>query len=543
MTAVAAVIAVAAAFPAAADPANEVLRQRIEAIRANGGLDIGSSRIAAIRLVPLLYEGRGFELAWTRPAMIEALLSAVAAAPSHGLDPEDYHFAALTSMLEATDDAIDTLTDRVDLDLLLTDALARYAFTLHYGKLDPTHLDPVWNLSRVIVDDEAVRLFQETLDTGDIAALLDEVAPTNPYYRRLRLALAEYRTVAASGGWPVIPDGPTLAPGARGPRVAALRGRLEASGDLAGFSSADPDLFDESMVEAVVRFQRRHGLDEDGKAGPKTLAALNVPVEARIDQIRANLERDRWVFRDLPDDFIIVNIAGFELTLVRGGTAVWTTRVQVGKTIHKTPIFASQMTYLVFNPTWTVPPGILRNETLPAIRKDPEYLAENDMVIIDSDGSVVDPATVDFNGGFPYMIRQEPGPKNALGRVKFMFPNPYFIYLHDTPSKRLFARSERAFSHGCIRTENPLDLAELVLAGTEGWDRTRIDRVVDSGVTTTVMLDNPLAVLLLYWTADVQPDGSVEFREDIYGRDARIIEGLDDAFEFPAPRGVPAASP
>lgn len=196
------------------------------------------------------------------------------------------------------------------------------------------------------------------------------------------------------------------------------------------------------------------------------------------------------------------------------------------------------MTYLVLNPTWTVPPGILRNETLPAMRKDPDYLERNNMSIIRSDGSVVDPATVDLNGSFPYGVRQEPGPKNSLGRVKFMFPNPYFIYLHDTPSKSLFARSERAFSHGCIRTENPLDLAELLFADKEGWNRARIDQVLESGETTTVMLTEPMTVLLLYWTADVQPDGTIDFREDIYGRDARIIEGLDDSFDFTAPRSL-----
>jgi len=522
-----------AALPAAAGPATEVLRQRVEAIRADGGLEISSARIAAIRLVPLLYEERGFKLAWTRPGMVEALMSAIAAAPSHGLDPADYHVSTLTSLLSEAAGATDDLNLMVDLDLLLTDALARYAFTLHYGKLDPTHLDPVWNLSRVVGDVDQLRSFQEALDTGAVAAMLEEVAPKSPYYRNLRLALARYRAIADRGGWSEIPDGPTLAAGDRGVRVSALRGRLEATGDVAGFSSADPDLYDETVVEGVTRFQHRHGLDEDGKAGPKTLAALNIPVAARIDQIRANLERDRWVFRDLPNDFIIVNIAGYELTLIRGGAPVWRTRVQVGKKIHETPIFASEMTYLVLNPTWTVPPGILRNETLPAIRKDPGYLAQNNMVVVAADGSLEDPTTIDFNGDFPFMIRQEPGPSNALGRVKFMFPNPYFVYLHDTPSKSLFARSTRAFSHGCIRTENPLDLAELVLAGNASWDRARIDRVVESGVTTTVMLDNPLTVLLLYWTADVQPDGSVEFRDDIYGRDAKIIEGLDDAFEFP----------
>ncbi len=527
--------------PCAADPTNEILRRRIETIRETGALEIGGSRIAAVRLIPVLYERRSFELAWTRPAMIDALMTAIAAAPSHGLDPADYHFGALTSRLGVMAGGLDGDTSRVDLDLLLTDALARYAFTLHYGKLNPTDLDPVWNLSRIINDKEALLLFQGALNTGDIIELLDEVAPQNPFYLNLRRALADYRAMASLGGWPSVPEGPILRPGDRDPRVAILRTRLEITGDFAAHSSEDPELYDESVEMAVKRFQHRHSLDEDGKLGPKTLAALNVPVETRIDQIRANLERDRWVFRDLPDNFIIVNIAGYELALVRNRVPVWRTRVQVGKKIHETPIFASEMTYLVLNPTWTVPPGILRNETLPATRKDPDYLSKNNMSLIRSDGSVVNPATVDLNGSFPYGVRQEPGPKNALGRVKFMFPNPYFVYLHDTPSKSLFARSERAFSHGCIRTENPLDLAALLLSGKEGWDRAHIDAVIESGEMTTVTLDSPMTVLLLYWTANVQPDGTIDFREDIYGRDARIIEGINAPFDFKAPSKMPAA--
>jgi len=538
---VAALILMTTSLPGYADPTQEVLRQRVETLREAGQLAIGGSRIAAVRLIPTLYERRDFELAWNRPAMVQELMSAIAAVPSHGLDPADYHFGALNARLEVMAGGLQGATSMVDLDLLLTDALARLAFTLHFGKLDPTDLDPVWNLSRVLNDAETLSLFQETLETGDLAALLESVVPQNEYYENLRWALADYRSLAARGGWSTVPDGPILKPGNRDPRVADLRARLAVTGELETIPTDDPDLYDDFIEAAVIRFQRRHGLDEDGKLGPKTLAALNLPVEARIDQIRANLERNRWVFRDLPETFITVNIAGFELTFVRGGAPVWTTRVQVGKKIHETPIFASEMTYLVFNPTWTVPLSILRNETLPAIRKDPGYLEKQNMSIIRSDGSVVDPSTVDLNGSFPYGIRQEPGPNNALGRVKFMFPNAYSVYLHDTPSKSLFTRSERAFSHGCIRTENPIDLAELLLADKKGWTRALIDAVIESGTMTTVTLEKPVTVLLLYWTADVQPGGSIEFREDIYGRDARIIEGLNDTFEFKPPKMLPAA--
>jgi murein L,D-transpeptidase YcbB/YkuD len=311
--------------------------------------------------------------------------------------------------------------------------------------------------------------------------------------------------------------------------------------DLLEVASEDPELYDTAIEEAVKRFQKRHRLDIDGKVGPKTVESLNVPVQARIDQIRCSLERIRWIFRDVPDDFVVADIAGFRLYLFQDREEVWKTRIQVGKPYHATPVFKDKMTYLVLNPTWTVPPGILRKETLPAIRRDPDYLKKKNMSVIRSDGSVVDPSTVDFHAKrFPYGIRQEPGPNNALGRVKFIFPNPYFVYFHDTPSKSLFDQSARAFSHGCIRTQNPLHLAELLLAD-QGWDRARIDKVIDSGKMTTVTLEEPLTVFLLYWTAQVRPDGTVEFREDIYHRDGRIIKGLNAPIEFTRPGNVPAS--
>jgi murein L,D-transpeptidase YcbB/YkuD len=473
--------------------------------------------------------------------MVDELMSAIAAAPAHGLDPEDYHYQALTARLDIAAKGLRGATSTVNLDLLLTDALARYALTLHFGKLDPEDLDPEWNLSREFGDDDIVDHFFEVLETGEIARFLEEASPRFPPYRRLMEALTGYRELAAAGGWPTVPDGSGLKAGQRDPRVTDLRARLAVTDGLRTGAGDDAEAFDDAVEEAVIRFQRRHGLDPDGKVGPKTIVALNVTARARVDQIRANLERARWVFRDMDDDYIIADIAGFQLLLFRDNEPVWTTRIQVGKPYHATPVFTEEMTYLVLNPTWTIPPGILRKETLPAARKDPSYLKNRNMSIIRSDGSVVDPATVDLNGKFPYGIRQEPGPNNALGRVKFIFPNQFFVYFHDTPSKSLFGRSARAFSHGCIRTENPLDLAELLLADKEGWDRARIDKVIKSEKMTTVTLTEPMTVFLLYWTVDPQPEGTVHFRDDIYSRDARIIEGLDKPFQFKRPGNLPAS--
>jgi murein L,D-transpeptidase YcbB/YkuD len=458
---------------------------------------------------------------------------------SHGLDPADYHLQAISSRLAAGDWESADPVARGELELLLTDSLARLAFTLHFGKLDPEQLDPVWNLSREWGGADPVGVFEQALRSGRIRELLEAAPPQYPFYGRLREGLARYRTIEAAGGWPALVGGDALKPGASDPRVPALRQRLEIEGDLAPAQADQPELYDAAVEAAVRRFQERTGLDPDGVLGKRTVAELNVPVGRRIEQLRASLERARWVFRDVQEDLLLVDVAGFKLHLFRDGDEVWVTRVQVGKPYHSTPIFKAAMTHVVLNPTWTVPPGILKNEVLPAVRKDPAYLAAHNMSVVRSDGSIVAPSTVDWSGRFSYSIRQEPGPKNSLGRVKFMFPNEYFVYLHDTPSKSLFDRADRAFSHGCIRVEDPLRLAELVLAGSEGWDRAAIDRTVASGKTQSVFLNEHLTVMLLYWTAEVTRQGTVLFSEDIYDRDPRIIAGLNRPFEYRPPRGLP----
>ena len=524
---------------AAAEPSTAYLEQCVEHLQAEGTLDLGDSQLAASRLIPLLCERFEFRPAWTDRAMVDQLLEGIRSAAGHGLDPDDYHLEAISSRLAAGAWQSADPAARAELDLLLTDSLARLAFTLHFGKLDPEQLDPVWNLSREWNGADPVGLFESTLRSGRIREFLEASPPRYPFYARLREALAKYRAIEAAGGWPTVAEGETLKPGASDPRVPVLRRRLQIEGDLASTQAADPNRYDADVEAAVRRFQERTGLDPDGALGKRTTAELNLPVSHRIDQLRASLERARWVFRDVEEDLLLVDIAGFKLHLFRDGEEIWVTRVQVGKPYTSTPIFKAAMTHLVFNPTWTVPPGILTKEVLPAVRRDPSYLGAHNMSVVRSDGSVVDPSTVDWSGRFPYSIRQEPGPKNSLGRVKFMFPNEYFVYLHDTPSKQLFNRADRAFSHGCIRVEDPLRLAELVLAGTEGWDRAAIDRVVESQQTTTVFLQKHLTVMLLYFTAEVTRLGTVLFSEDIYERDGAVIAGLDHPFEYRPPRGLP----
>ena len=530
----------AAAMPVPSRPANRgVLRKRIAALGSMPKPSVGAAPIAAKHVIYDIYERRDYRPAWRNSELVRQLYTQVLHAADHGLNPNDFHARQLARLVKARAESIDP-ERAADVEILCTDAMVRLFVTLRFGKLDPSSLDPAWNFSREIEAKDPVDVFNHILVTGEVSKSLAAAAPQNDFYRSLQAALGRYRHIREKGGWPVLPPGPVLKTGSHGPRVELLREWLRITGDLAAPDPADPRLFDRGLEGAVQHFQMRHGIDTDGKAGPRTIHEINVPIQKRIDQIRVNLERMRWVFRDIPRDYLVVDIAGFHAYLLKDGKSIWSSRVQVGKPFHETPVFRDTMRYIELNPTWTVPPGILRKEILPAIRRDPAYLSHNNMVVLTRSGATVDPSTIDWAGtageGFPYMIRQQPGPNNALGRVKFMFPNKYMVYLHDTPSKGLFARPERAFSHGCIRVQRPIELALLLLEG-EGWDRGRIESVIASKKTTRVPLHRPLPVMLLYWTAEASDDGTVYFRKDLYDRDAPIIKGLDEPFRVDPPKG------
>jgi murein L,D-transpeptidase YcbB/YkuD len=347
-----------------------------------------------------------------------------------------------------------------------------------------------------------------------------------------------------------VPDGPSLKPGMQDPRVPALRARLVVTRDLQAGGMEPPAppqepasplqdgaefVYDAGLEAAVQRFQERHGLTPDGVVGRATLAAMNVPAEARVAQIRINLERARWVMHELKGNFVLVNVAGFDVSYFRDDEPVWTSKVIVGRPYRETPIFKSLITYVVFNPTWTIPPTILVKDKLPVIKRDPGYLARNNIRVIDSRGREVDPYSVNWSqygaGRLPpYQLRQDPGEDNALGLVKIMFPNPHMVYLHDTPTKSLFDKDERTFSSGCIRVEKAFELAELVLDDPQRWNPQTMAEVVASKKMQTVNLPQPLPVLILYWTAQPRPDGQVIFHNDVYGRDAATLAALDSPF-------------
>jgi murein L,D-transpeptidase YcbB/YkuD len=358
---------------------------------------------------------------------------------------------------------------------------------------------------------------------------LASLPPPAPDYGRLVDALRRYRAIAAHGDWPRVDAGTPLRPGDDDARVAALRTRLAAEDERV--ASGLDTRYDGQLEDRVRRFQSRHGLSADGIVGRATIRSLNVSAADRARQITLNLERWRWLPRDFGRHYIVVNVADAVLHVVLDGQTVLTSRVVVGDVRHPTPVVRTRMDAIILNPRWSVPTSIAVAEILPRIRENARYLAENHMVILerresDPFGLKIDWATIPSDP-FPFRLQQEPGPDNPLGRIKFDVPNRFDVYLHDTPSRSLFMRPVRTASHGCIRVERADDLALHVLTdGTGRWTKRRLEEAIASPGSPRIALVRPLPVYILYWTAFVDPDGAVQFRDDVYGRDRRLADLL-----------------
>jgi murein L,D-transpeptidase YcbB/YkuD len=372
------------------------------------------------------------------------------------------------------------------------------------------------------------------------------LAPGSSLYVQLRDYLALYRQLAAEGGWPQIPAGRTVRPDEEDWRIPWLRRHLARVGDLDESLVTGAPILDPETAAALRRFQGRHGLTGDGVFGPQTLAELNVSVEERIRQIEINMERSRWLSGDPGDHYLMVNIADFTLTVVEKGEAVLSMAVVVGTPFRRTPVFSTRLSYLIFSPSWNVPVSILRKDKLPLIKSDIKYLAAHHYQIVawkDFPNRLLDPESLDWEGitadNFPGLLRQEPGPWNALGRVKFMLPDSFNIYLHDSPDRHLFERKTRIFSSGCIRIERPFDLAAYLLRNREDWDEKRIRQAMASGKPQRVDLREHLPVHILYRTAWVDGQGRLQFRRDVYGRDKDLYVALEGV---PAPAKAMLAS-
>lgn len=517
-----------------ADVQQELL-QRLEGTETAGELTVRGHRLMAGKAISRLYIGNRLQPLWSQQA-IEQLVAAITPVDEEGLVSSDYFLADIMALAAKKVAGGLGIKESVDLEILSTAAFGRMAFHFRFGKVDPVSLDSNWNFDPMASDGDPVAKLAGMIRSGNISKSLQSLLPSHRFYHALRDLLAFYKKVQSAGGWQEIPAGKAIKPSADDERVPLIAKRLAAVGLLSGrIDPAGQDtLYDKSLQQAVRRFQHLHGLEEDGIIGTQTIAEMNLPVKGRINQIRVNLERVRWLMHDIEGDFLFVNLPAFKAVLVRNGEIIWDTKVQVGKAYTKTPVFKDEIKYLVFNPTWTIPPGILRRSIVPNVKKNPDYLNQKGYWLLDRKGNRLDPLAVDWANtkGFPFIVRQPPGPDNALGVVKFIFPNPYYVFLHDTNHREHFASTMRSFSSGCVRVQDPLYLAELLLKGKSGWDRGKIDRTVSSGNTTTVFLDKPMTVMLAYATVEFA-DGEVIFRQDVYGRDAAVLKSLDGDVRIP----------
>ena len=483
-------------------------------------------------LVQRFYRARHWEPAWTGAkgpnGDAQALANVLSHAGDEGLDPEQYQSQVIDRSLDSLKGSWlkprATPAQLADLDVLLTRSFFKYAVHLYGGQVDPGMLPAEWHIQ--VRSTDYVGVLNRAVEHHNVAGALASLAPQVPDYAALRKALADFRRVQQSGGWPSIPPGPPLRPGHADPRVPLLRARLIASGDLDPSARTGP-VYDEAVAAGVRHFQVRQGLDPTGQVGRGELAQLDLPVMHRIRQIELNMERRRWVPPFPSDRYIEVNIPAFTLRVSEHGHDVMAMRVVVGKELLPTPVFADEITYLVINPQWNVPPTIASKEVLPELQKDPTYLSRNHMRLFDGDreldATTIDWASVDPTH-FPYTVRQDPGSDNALGHLKFMLPNKFDIYLHDTPANALFNAKERDLSHGCVRVERPLDLATYLMQGTP-WDRGAFEAAFDTASNHPVKLPRPEPVFILYWTAWVDGNG-VQFRDDVYGLDSLLDQVL-----------------
>ena len=473
------------------------------------------------------YAQRDFQAAWRAngaAADLGGLLGRLERAAEQGLDSPDYP-VALMRALAAQPGSRDSAAL---LDLVATVTFFRYAVDLSLGRVAPTAVDTMWAAADRPVD--LVARLVGALDSARVDATLAELAPPQREAVGLRAALAWYHAIAAQGGWVQVPGKEPLAWGAVGPRVRLLRQRLAVTGDVAPGDSSD--VFDSVLEAGVRRAQARHGLRADGVAGVMTLSVLNVAVTARIRQLELNLERWRWAPRDEGERYLSVNSADYSLDVVDSGRTVLTSRIVAGRVDWPTPIVSGMLTEVTFNPRWSIPRSIAVKEILPILRRDPDYLRREGIHVTDAtdQATELDPALISWDsvtaGSFAYRLWQEPGPRNPLGRIRFVIRNRFGVALHDTPYVQLFSSSARALSHGCVRVEAAESLAVYLLRGLPGWSADSVCAALAQESEHYVAVPDPIPVLMGYWTAWVGTDGTVEFRPDVYGWDAELGAAL-----------------
>ncbi len=487
---------------------------------------IGQQKIHSTELVAFAYQAKSYQYIWQNKVSVSQALTALNGAWQEGLEPLDYHINTLNVMAQSIDQHINTL----EFDVLLTDAVMTYATHLIRGRVNPNVITATWNYQLYSVSPQkSAELLLNHIKNETVTSGLDNLKPNLPQYALLKQKLAFYTALATQEQTIITLENKLLKPGETDAALKPLRARLHQLSLLPIEQVMSLDsIYSDDIVGAIKRLQNFNQLPADGVIGKDTLQVLNISAAQRIDTLKVNLERIRWIENSLSDSFLIVNIAGYELYLYQEGNLTWKSHVVVGKNYTKTPVFKGKMSYIMINPTWTVPRSIARG-MITKIQKNPNYLTEKNFMVVDSKRNPIDEQQINWASlsrqNFPYWFVQRPSASNALGQIKFMLPNKHAIYLHDTPAKSLFGREQRAFSHGCVRVEHPFKLAEHILNDDQVWSAQTLQTTVDSEKTTRVNLSEPLDVLLMYWTASQNSDG-FHFYPDIYERDKILLKAL-----------------
>ncbi len=552
---------------------SQVTRQKIRGSKYAPKILIQTKNIKAYKTLPKLYEERNYVPLWIEnggpSSQAYGMIEIIRNSDNEALDPDYYNISEIESILKRIEEdrnAGDSYADLdlAELELLLSNSFLTYTHDLHYGRVRAEQINlellsgerPV-NLPKLLVT---------AIETDQVQGTLEGLLPKYPMYAKLRISLKEYREIAAKGGWQPVAYGDKFKKGARGQRVLALSKRLKVTGELDS-SIPGSEVFDDSLDQAVRKYQQRNGLYVDGVVGNSTIEALNVPVEERISQIELTMERWRLLPQYLGNRYILVNIANYHLYGVENNNDTINMRIVVGKPQWNTPMFSEEMTHLIINPYWNIPPSIFKDDIAPKIMEDSEYMSKQNMDALGlkaPEKMVVEEAEVvevvenveatevtdgDNTGetelseaeiqnkkaqeeyiskvlSGKYRLRQNPGPGNPLGRIKFLFPNKHSVYLHDTPNRGFFKKAQRNFSHGCIRVEKPLELAEFVLSSNPSWTQNTIQSSINKMKTKTVHLDESITVYILYFTTWVDNEGTVNFHKDIYGLDKTLYNAL-----------------
>lgn len=508
--------------------------------------------LAALRQ---FYGHHAYQAQWHDPQRLAGLIHELESLTHDGLNPASYDVDGLRVLLTLLQGADAHTTWQMCDELWVTTVYLQALADLHHGRLRAAVVEPWWRFDEGISQPQAgpaaALVAAAAADLNDLPGVFQRARPAMARYHALRASHTRLSSVLLHGtSWPQLPSGPSLRPGERDPRVRILRQLLHLHAALQNAdvhlpveslssSAFNDDFYDEALVAEVTRFQEAHKLETDGIVGRATAAVLNVTPEQRLSQIRADLERTRWLAREIASvtapRFVLVDIPSASIHYFRNGEEVWHARTQVGQPKRPTPLLRSEITHFTVNPTWTVPPTILRNDKLPQIRADIGYLARNNMRVLDRQGKELDPYAIDWQQPGAIMLRQDAGPGNALGQVAIRFPNPFSVYLHDTPSQRLFGRDQRAVSSGCVRVEHALELTQLLLEEDGYHEPDTLQNTLESRKTRNLRLLTPVPILLAY-SGVAENQAATGTRPDIYGRDAKLIRALERVASIrPAP--------